>query len=373
VNPLCLWLVGPSGRGKTTAGTLAQCFFGRFERTSDGVSCGSTAGSIEITAHEFRGALLHIDDAKGSAISPGDKPKLLGAFQRLHDRTARGRLNSNSTAQRNRGGRATILVSGEDTLFDEASIRGRYLDIEVEHPQAERTREALEEIRAVRPLLSGVSHALVGHLLAEPGWGRRVLSVYQERWRALEQGLRHGDNAPRVAASMAALSAGWRLLPELAGTRGIIDEDVIRKEAALFDSALAERGNEQVHTSTEMTPAGRFIEDLQTLISSREARIDDLTEGDGRAPRIGFMKEGWVCVLPRRTVELINGKLHADGDRLPRAETVGRSLRDIGALGRSSGGRCGWRTEDPAGNSKPSVWALVPECLRSGPSGEEDE
>ncbi len=138
--------------GKTAAGTLAQCFFGDFSQRGRQVSFGSTALSLEGIAHEFRGALLHIDDAKGSAVPPGQRQALLGVLQRLHDRTARSRLRSDGTPLLSRGSRTTTLVGGEEILFQEASIRGRYFEVGVGRArQEDHVHPAGADRRPARP------------------------------------------------------------------------------------------------------------------------------------------------------------------------------------------------------------------------------
>ncbi len=162
---------------------------------------------------------------------------------------------------------------------------------------------------------------------------------------------------------MAALSTGWHLLLEVVAGRGLAH----RLDGAEFEAELVARGNEQVRATTELTPGGRFIEGLRTLIGSGEARVDGVPAiDDVRATRIGFVKSGAICVMPERTVTLINSRLHADGDRLPRAEAVGRSLSDMGMLTTNSKGRCAWRTADPETGIKTSVWALKEALLVSG-------
>ncbi len=369
VSPLCAWVTGPSGLGKSTSAATLQCLFGAFGERGRLVSFGSTPFAIEDGAHDFRGALMVVDDAKESVILPGQRASIIGVLQRLHDRTGRARLRSDGAQQRARGSRATALVNGEDVLFQEASVRARYFAIPASEP-VESNNGALRVHDELRRALPGVSAAIVRTLLAQPAWFDRIHRGYLDERARLDAVLPKGDNRPRVAASAAAIVSGWRLLVGIATARNILMvEDAARRvdELRLAITGLA---IEQVVKTANLAPGERYLADLRQLLAADVLRIDGLTEPGARGVRVGFAVEGWVGVFPEVSVTRINEFLHRDGDKLPSTETIGTSLDVIGALVAKGKDRVASRKGDPdEPRKKVPVWLIRHERLDFRPEG----
>jgi hypothetical protein len=357
VSPLCAWVTGPSGLGKSTSAATLQCLFGTFGERGRLVSFGSTPFAIEDGAHDFRGALMVVDDAKESVILPGARASILGVLQRLHDRTGRARLRSDGAQQRARGSRATVLVNGEDVLFQEASVRARYFAIPAGAP-LETNDGALRVHDLLRRALPGVSAAIVKTLLAQPAWFDRIHRGYLDERVRLDGVLPKGDNRPRVAASAAAIVSGWRLLVAIAQARGVlVAEDATRRvdELRLAVTALA---CEQVVRTASLSPGERYLADLRQLLAADLLRIDGLSDPGSRAVRVGFVRDDSIAVFPEVSVTRINDLLHRDGDKLPSTETIGKSLDVIGAIVAKGKDRIASRKGDPETKAKVPVWLI---------------
>ncbi|MEN9786181.1 MAG: hypothetical protein RLZZ299_1445 [Pseudomonadota bacterium] len=366
VSPLCVWVTGASGLGKSTTATTVQCLFGDFAERGRLVSFGSTPYSIEDGAHDFRGALMVLDDAKESAIGPGQRATLLGVLQRLHDRTARARLRSDGAQQRARGSRTTVLVNGEDVLFSEASVRARYFAIPA-RGAVDLGETGLRVHEALRQGAPGVMAALARQLLDHPAWFDRVLRAYHDERARLEGVLPRGDNRPRVAASAAAILAGWRFFLGFAQGRGVLDAATAQAQTDTLRAEATVLASEQVLRTASLTPGERFLADLRQLLAADLVRIDGLSVGHARGTRVGFVGDGWIGVFPEVAVVRCNEELHRDGDRLPPAESVGASLAVIGALAAQGKDRVASRKGDPSEpGRKPSVWLLKPNQLIEG-------
>lgn len=364
IPALCGWLTGPSGLGKSTSCIGIQALFGDFTTRGHLVSFGSTPLSIERAAHDFRGALLVVDDAKHGVLKQKDVGTMLGILQRMHDRTARQRLRPDGNPLPARANRSTVLVEGEDVLFKEASIRARYFGIPASTPM-NRTPEALAELTDVLPRLSGLTSALVSALRARPHWPAAHHASYRRTLGTIEAALPGGPNKPRVARSAAAIVQGWALWVEFAALRGVLTADQADEEVATFERELTKAAARQVDEAAELSPAQRWRHDLEQLLATGEAWLDDgVGEGSARAVRLGFVKDGVVCVLPEPSVSLINQKLHREGDALPPAESIGADLARLGWLARTGKDRLTSRVRDKGGLA--SVWVVKPGVVGGG-------
>jgi hypothetical protein len=356
ISPLCLWLAGTSGAGKSTTARIAQCLFGGFAGQGRVFSFGSTAYSTEPAAHAFRGALLVIDDAKRSALSPNQAAAWVGVLQRLHDRTARNRLQCDGQPSSEAASRATIVVDGEDVLFQEASIRARYLRIPCEEPRRI-DAAALAGVQAQCATLPGLSAAMVLRWLAEPDWPARLHAAYLSALADASAALPAGPNRTRLARSVAALVVGWDEILGLGLARGVLDE---AGAGALREVFLAEAYDvtaEQARVVREVTPGQRWLEDLRSLIAAGDAVIDGQDQAARPSARVvGFERDGVVHVFPAPSVELCNERLHRGGDALPPVESIGADLQRLGWLARSNAGRCATRVRFRGGLV--SVWVV---------------
>ena len=371
VSPLCAWVTGPSGLGKSTSAATLQCLFGAFGERGRLVSFGSTPFSIEDGAHDFRGALMVIDDAKESVILPGQRAAIIGVLQRLHDRTGRARLRSDGAQQRARGCRATVLVNGEDVLFQEASVRARYFAVPATG-SLETNDGALRVHDQLRRTLPGVGAALVKTLLAQPAWFDAIHRGYLEERIRLDGALPRGDNRPRVAASAAAIISGWRLVVRIAQHRGVLDTADGDRRIDELRTVVTTLAMEQVIRAASLSAGERYLADLRQLLAADVLRIDGISDANSRAVRVGFVREDSIAVFPEVSVTRINEFLHRDGDRLPSAETVGASLDTIGALVAKGKDRVASRKGDPVTKAKVPVWLINPEQLNITENDNED-
>ena len=356
IPPLCVWLLGPSGAGKSTTARVVQSIFGEFMGQGRLVSFGSTAQSVEEIAHWFRGALLVIDDAKRSAVKQKELAGWLAVLQRLHDRTARGRLRTDGKPSTSLEGRATVVVEGEETLFQEASIRARYFQVEAELQRCT-DPEVLARLLAQARALPGVAAAQVRRLLAEPRWPERLHVTYVAALTGAGSALPPGPNRPRISRSIAALVTGWSEFLAFAVDRRVIGEV---EAAELLDGFIAEvhgSGAEQSSVATEATAAHRWLEDLRSVLATGDAEIDGIESARRPSSKlIGFVRDDTVHVYPTPSVELCNERLHRNDERLPSVESIGADLDRLDWLARRGGDRPSLRLR--YNGTLVSAWAL---------------
>ena len=365
VSPLCLWLTGPSGVGKSTSVRVAQCLFGDFSRQGDLVSFGSTPMAIEAAAYEFRGALLVVDDAKRSAVQQREIPNWIGVLQRLQDRTGRSRMRADAGSGTYHSSRATPFIEGEEMLFHESSIQARYFQIVAEEPRC-KSPEMLDQLLSELPTLSGIFAAWVRRALTDAEWSTRVHATYRASLTAASMALPASPNQPRIARSIAALAAGWQEILAFAHERGLVDTDSAVVLGHDFVEKLHHVGAEQARVVREVTPGHRWLEDVRTLIASGEGSIEGLDQVvRPGADRLGFVGDDCIYLYPELSVEACNRHLHRSGEPLPAAGTISPDLRRLGWLVRTGDNRAAIRKRH--GQANPTVWALRRTILADDP------
>lgn len=334
VPPLLAWLMGASGRGKSTQALIAQAFFGDFRGEEDLVPFGSTALGIEDQGFFFRGALMVVDDVKQSTLERGGSAAFTTFIQRAYGRGVRLKMNRQGAPDPGRPFRATLLLAGEDLVLRETSSLARVLTFEL--PPKNEDYRRLGRILDLAPRVSGLTRAFVRWLQNQEGWDVRLftrLEVHYERLRSAVEG---GPNGIRIAKSAAAVLSGLELW------LGWLDHVRVPHSLSVDHLAHSILGHalDQMAAVDEATPGEQFLNLLRIGLESRRLRVEpDGQHGElvGRAV-LDSDGEELVCIVYRAALQQLRTLLE-DGESLPPLTSIRKSLEAAGALGGCNPGR----------------------------------
>jgi hypothetical protein len=161
-DPFALWLVGPTGAGKSFVAKLFASFFGDFPVASGRfVTWGGTANYAQRVGYFFKDALYLVDDYKPEVVAHAQVVRLL---QNYGDRSGRGRLKVDATTNTTRPIRGLLLSTGEDVPEHSASAVARSIILQV--PQQPKDLERGARCVDQAPMYRRVTADFVRYLLA---------------------------------------------------------------------------------------------------------------------------------------------------------------------------------------------------------------
>jgi hypothetical protein len=339
ISPLIMMLSGPTGAGKSTHAGVAQCFFGDFAHARAAVPFSSTPLAIEAAAQRFAGALMVVGDVKATAISPKNRGAVTSLLQRAGDRGTRQRLDATGAQGISSQSRATLLLEGEDLPTTEGSSVARMLLLTM--PTAPRAPGALSALVGLLDDLSGVTEALVRHLIAAQPWSA-LLETYRGLVAALSDGAAQA-NAARVARSVAAVRVGaevWQGWLRAHGLALPVDGDAL-------EGLLLRTADEQLDELRAASPAARLLTRLRELIDAGRAHLQGGGEPSG--VRVGrYATDGTVQIFRNVAVNLLNQNAGPDEPTLT-VRAAGSALHAAGALLERTGEHFGNRIRHEQG------------------------
>jgi len=283
-----LQLRGPSGTRKSTLARCAQSFFGDFVGEDSLETWRSTPNAIQRSGHFMRDAVFVVDDLKNDNVT--DQPGTRSILQLYADRGSRGRLHRSATKHGvSYAIRGLLLITGEDSIDDRASIAARRLTLEVgEHEGLEAGRCCLERCGEYPGFM-----ARYVSWLARFGF-EHLQFDHRDLMEELGSGLRGIDNAPRIASNLAANSLGFHLLLSFLLGQGVIER---REEDQLLlehHAILRDLGQRTASTVRETAGTDLFLDVLRDLLAAGEVAF---SSHPGRQPKqggraVGFDKGG---------------------------------------------------------------------------------
>ncbi|HEY8598325.1 MAG TPA: DUF3854 domain-containing protein, partial [Thermomicrobiales bacterium] len=276
-----LFLVGPTGIGKSELAALAQQHYGpTLDARHLPASWSSTANALEGLLFAGKDALVTIDD-----FAPGGNQTDVQRIHRDADRVLRGqgnhagrqRMTADARLRTAKPSRALPLITGEDVARGQ-SARARALILEVGPGDVRWPRLA----DAQRAAADGVyAAALAGFLRwVAPQYTTIQGSLAAEtlRLRDLATASDAHRRTPGIAAS---LGAAWRLFLDFALECGAIDGAKAASAWRRGWLALGQAADAQARHQTASEPTARFLELLTSALGSGKAHV---AAANGGAP-----------------------------------------------------------------------------------------
>lgn len=311
-----LFLVGPTGVGKSELGALSQQHYGAgLDSRHLPASWSSTGNALEGLAFAAKDTILGIDD-----FAPGGSQADMQRLQRDAERILRGqgnhsgrqRMTADGRQRPARPSRCLPLVTGEDVPRGQ-SARARALILEVGPDSLDWERLSVAQRLAADGVYAAALAGFVRWVAPQYDAIQHHLAAETVRLRDLAA---NSDAHRRTPGIVGSLGAAWRVLLDYAVEYGALDAEQAEKAWrggwAALGLAAAGQGTHQ----TDSEPAARFIDLLRSALVSGAAHVADPS---GRPPQSGGGPRSW-------------------GWRL--AEAAAPSTGDYGW--RAQGARVGW-------------------------------
>jgi len=325
------YLYGPTGTFKTTLVLLLLSHYGDFSTVANLPNLDDTANSLEKRAFVLKDCLMPLDDYHPSprrADSQNKENIAQRIIRAYSNRTARGRLNSDTSDKGRYTPRGYLLVTGEEIVSLQSTL-ARVFVVET-HP-GDIDMERLTQLQARAHLLP---HAMTSFIL----WVREHIDTIRETFPSRfgdlrEQSFRTGFHLKvpeQIAYLRLALETaiGWMI------AKGVISEDEARK--------LAEEGWEvftrlsQFHSRRilDENPITMFDDIMRSLILQRKVCIEHRTVpgkdiGSAEGTLIGCYDDRHLYLFPTAMWHELNRFCMTEGTNFPCSKrTFYKMLRD---------------------------------------------
>lgn len=337
-----VWLIGPTGAGKSSLAAVLLSHFGDFNNKSLPASFKDTANFLERRAFVLKDSLLIVDDYHPT-YSGNDARKMQSTAQALcrlfGDRTARGRLTSDIRVRNSKPARCLALVTGEDTPDLGESGLARILSIELGRGDID--FDILSALQDNTISLRRNMSAYVQWLA--PRMDDLPELLKQEFLKRREMASKGGHRRmPEIAAW---LYLGWKMAMEFHHDMGILDAEQMQDRLDQGWNTILELCMRQGQKVTEEKPSAFFISLLKEMVAAGEVEIEKLTpfEGDGvtfysdnamsRTTMIGWQDDNWLYLMPGQTFKVIQKFCRDQGSHFPVSEnTLWKHLAEDGFI-----------------------------------------
>lgn len=326
-----LFYEGLTGTGKTELCHGLQYFWGEFDSL---VNLASTSKSLRAISHEFKDCLLVLDDYKG--LGNEQIKALQECVQYSYDPNSRMALKSDSTFQKPRYVRATMIFTGESFISNDAAMIARTTIIETQKQDTTATNKLYNRYLEMRKNYCGVTPYFIHWFLHQ-----NVDAVNDMIKKAKEHFQKKGgqtQNIDRLAWNMALNTVVWDLFTEFMVSVGVCsDAERAELKNEHYGHAMSLL-QEMITRCKEEQNALVFIRTISQLIISDSVVVDgiNLSEDTKNRPLVGFIGttdsgERILNLLVDVAFPIICRQLQQETFRITKRE-VGRQLCDAGVL-----------------------------------------
>jgi len=281
-----MFFEGLTGVGKTELTHLCQYFWGNF----DGIlNLQSTGKGVMDVGHDFKDALLVVDDYKG--LDYAQIKNLKHVIQYSYDQTTSIKLRRDSTQMKSKGSRALFMMSGEEFISAQASMVARCILIEVNKHDTRTTREKYESCWRMCGMYQGVTPRYLQWFLQQDIEEVKVrLLKYKNK---IYENCIGRQNADRVAYNLALNHLSWDLFTEFMVMCGISDHKEKNELMVEHWLHIDECRATMLNRCEEEQNGIVFVRVLKQLIDAGEVSVINLSghEHDHK-PVIGFVSRG---------------------------------------------------------------------------------
>jgi hypothetical protein len=326
-----LFYEGLTGTGKTELCHGLQYFWGEFDSI---VNLASTSKSLRAISHEFKDCLLVLDDYKG--LNNEQIKALQECVQYSYDPNARMAMKADSSFQKQRFVRATMIFTGESFISNDAAMIARTTIIETHKQDTTATNKIYNRYMEMRKHYSGVTPYFIHWFMHQDMDAiGNMLKKAKEDFQA--KGFK-AQNIDRLAWNMALNTVVWDLFTRFMVTVGVCSAaeqvELVNEHYGYALDVL----QEMLTRCKEEQNALVFLRTVSQLIIADSVVVDGINNSDEtkNKPFIGFLgttKEGEkvLNLLVDVSYPVICRHLQQETFRITKRE-IGRQLADAGMV-----------------------------------------
>jgi hypothetical protein len=327
-----LWLVGPSGSGKSFVAKFFQSFFGDFMREGRVVSWSSTPNSLQYLGYFFKDCIFLVDDYKPAMIR--NEGPVVQFLQTYADFYARGRLTAEIRARKEYFVRGLMLTTGEDIPSGHASVVARSLILSVSRREPDLIRgQACRENCKDYPAITA---RYIRYLMRQDDLRQRLMSDLKKGHELFIKGIEREENSVRIARNLALNWLGFRWVTRyLRAAHAPIDIKAARQEHLRY---LLDLRSAMLNLVAQEQPAEVFVRTLVEAINSQVCSLRRVhSSGFSRDSRVvGFEKpsdDRYIYLFPRVATAIVRAEVHRLGQRFDwTTNAISKALISAGIL-----------------------------------------
>lgn len=325
------YLYGPTGTFKTTLALMQLAHFGDFSTVANLPNFDDTANSLEKRASTLKDVVMVLDDYHPSqrrndaASKEAIAQRIIRAYS---NRTARGRLNSDTTDKGRYSPRGFLQVTGEEIVSLQSTLARVFV---VEMQPGDINTQLLTAIQEKAHLLP---HAMASFIY----WVREHIDEIRESFPARFRELRtesskdgyHRKLPEQVAFLRFALETviGWMLFKNAMSE---IEASQLAETGLTTLSRLSEKHSDRI---ADDNPVKLFEDIIVALFIQGHVRLEhknypDQSRGEDKGSLIGYYDDLHIYMLPTPMWHELNRFCIAEGSHFPFSKTTFyKMLRD---------------------------------------------
>lgn len=293
------YLYGQTGTFKSTISLLQLCHFGNFPSIAGLNNFDDSANSIEKRGCILKDTLLILDDYHPSHRRQDAQAKESTAQRAIRswsNRTARGRLNADTSDKGRYEPRGMLQITGEELVVGQSTL-ARVCVVEMEPGDIDK-----EKLTTIQQNTSLLPHAMCSYIL----WFRDHIDNIQKefpvrfaelRTAASKEG-QHRKTPEQTAFMYYALELVTRWLRD----KGIYSDIQTKEFLAESWNILITLGEKQARRIEADDPVQRFADIVNSMISAGDIRLEPVHDsnkqlGGGGAPLTGYYDNQYYYLL----------------------------------------------------------------------------
>ncbi len=293
------YLYGQTGTFKSTISLLQLAHFGNFPSIAGLNNFDDSANSIEKRGCVLKDTLLILDDYHPSHRRQDAQTKEHTAQRAIRswaNRTARGRLNADTSDKGRYEPRGMLQITGEELTVGQSTL-ARVSVIEIEPDDIDK-----EALTAIQQKASLLPHAMCSYIL----WVRDHIDTIQKefpmRFAELRTAASKEGQHKKTPEQTAFMYYTLELVTRWLRDKGIFSEDEAEAFLAESRDILISLGEKQARRIEADDPVQRFADIINSMISAGDIRLEPVNApneqlGGGGASLTGYYDDQYYYLL----------------------------------------------------------------------------
>ena len=327
VQKLTLFYEGSTGTGKTELTKILQRFWGVrkiLNLRSSGAGCMSVS-------HDFKDALLVIDDYKGLSIS--QKKALAETIQYSYDGGVSIKLKRDGSQRKPQEAKGSLIVSGEEFMSSQASMIARCIIIETKVRDTKDTRALYHKVLDKLDDYSAVLPFFIKWFI-EQDW-ENLKEKIKDIQKKLYEHCAGKTNADRISFNFAVNYVCYDLWLGFCKSLDVLLHEEYENHLDIHWNHILHHHAKMIDRCAEDHLGSAFLETLGQLIASGAVSIEGLPGfSHDHKPVIGFCNpkpKNVVNLLPDIVIQQVRAAWRDDPVGVNK-RAIGRQLIEMGVI-----------------------------------------